>query len=355
MRKNIWIFAGGTGGHISPGISLAETFNEEKYNCNVIFFTLEKDINYPDFKKIQAETNVKVMSYTSSKIPSNPIAVFKFIKNYKIANDILSNVAQNYYPNAIIGMGGYPVFNGLLWAIFNKVPIFLCEQNSVVGRITKLFTKRAKYVFLSFPIKHKKQNHIFSGNPIRKSLRFTAKDIKPSSTLREILIIGGSQGANDLNDLYLYLIQDDFFNKFNITISTGKNRFEEVNMAKRNNDKVMPFIEDMRTALLKSDLIISRSGSGLVFEILSAKKPAIFVPFAYAIYNHQKENAQYLQQNDLAEIIDIRPFHKEKATNIIKDLITNEHIKMIQNNILKHTIPLDAHIQIVENILNNIE
>ena len=360
--KTIWIFAGGTGGHISPGVSLAETFSNSIYKCNVLFFTLEKDRKYSDFIKLEKDNHIRILSYPSSKIPNSIGSLIEFIKNFIKAKKILNEISKQHPPNAIIGMGGYPVFNGLLWAYQNKIPFFLCEQNSVLGRITKIFAKSAQYVFLSFPITPTKKNYILSGNPIRKALRFDKKDItiKPKTTLfhkgtGSILIIGGSQGAKDLNELYLSMIQDSFFTNIIITISTGKNQYEQIYNNKRKQDTVLSFIDTMKETLLTNDLIISRSGSGLVFEILSLRKPTIFIPFPYAVYDHQKKNAEYLQKNNLSEIIDTRPLNIESAVNSIKEFISSGKIKVIHKNILEHTIPLNAHTTIVETILKSIE
>ncbi len=356
LGHRIWICAGGTGGHIAPATSLAMNFIKKK--CSVVFITLEKDMSYPDIQKLKDHKNIDVFTYKAERIPRNVLQIFTFISTFLHSLSFLNRLRKKYPPGAVLAMGGYPVFNVLVWSKIHRVPYFICEQNTVLGRINKLFKKRAKKVFLSFPIDHHWENYVISGNPLRESIIFKKKEFQHLSKAKilpkTIFIIGGSQGANDLNELYLKMIEDSFFAKTKIFISTGEKYFKKIISKRRKKDEVYSFINDMKKFLMKSDCVISRSGSSMLFEILSSRKPAIFLPYPYATHNHQKENALFLKKKGLAAIVDIRPFDAENSLEEIKNILISKEFVSIRDNMQKHSIPLDAHEKITDMILQYI-
>ena len=160
MTKNIWICAGGTGGHISPAIALTSSFSQK--NVPVIFFTLPKNINYPGIRK----KTKKLIEYPASPIPKNLTSALKFLKDIVKTWKILNKEYKENEPFAMIGMGGYPCFAPLLWALWKRVPYYLCEQNAVLGSTTYIFSYFAKAVFLSFPVDQMKKNFVFFRKPL---------------------------------------------------------------------------------------------------------------------------------------------------------------------------------------------
>ena len=387
--KNIWIFAGGTGGHISPALSLADYFSQKK--VSFIFFTLPKNLDYPGIDK------VKAVSYPALPIPKNLFLLVKFLKSSYIAWNLFEKENKKKKVSAVIAMGGYPCFIPLLWALFKRVPYYLCEQNVVLGKITRIFSRFARVVFLSFAdptlkVKKKsKKNYIVSGNPLRKDF-IPSKLVKNKSVsshknlaypslktitvparrclervasgavcealrVKKILLLGGSQGAYDINNLYLTMIKRPTFKNMSFTLVTGKDKFSKMKTkhthSNRKQDKIVDFIKDMHSALFSHDLIIARAGSSTIFEIMSSRKPAIFLPYPYATNDHQKQNALYLEKQGLAKTIDIRPFHAEAAVQLIEDIFSTGELKILQNNLLTHKIPLNAHKTISETVLKD--
>ena len=350
-----WIFAGGTGGHISPGISIAEGIASKNYD--VLFFTLQKDMNYKGFKSFEKKHNIKIIAYPASKIPNDIGSLFHFLKNLFYAFKQLNREKNFRPPKAVIAMGGYPCFNALLWARFRSIPYFLCESNIVLGKITKLFVRKSKAVFLSFKVEPMKNNFIVSGNPIRKEFLSKGKKItKSSGSIKKILLVGGSQGSHDINSLYLEMIKHPFFGGSDLTLAMGKNNGLKARLKayRRSRDKILPFIDDMRSALENSDLVIARAGSSSLYEILSVRKPAILIPFPYAVYDHQKKNALCLEKKGLAKVIDIRPFNVVKVLTEMLDFLKSDSFKKVQLNMKHHRLPLDAHESIVDHILENV-
>ena len=213
------------------------------------------------------------------------------------------------FPDLIFSKGGYGslpvVFAGWLFT----VPIFLHESDTSPGMANRIMKRFAIEIFVSFPIEKTEnfssQKMISAGNPIRSELlggnREEAKKLlnfvggKPA-----ILVLGGSQGSQRINDILL-LILPEILKDFELFHQTGMNNFKSVSaeakvVADENLLKYyhpFPFLkeEELKQAFVLADLIISRSGSGSIFEIAASGKPAVLVPLPESAQNHQIKNA----------------------------------------------------------------
>lgn len=349
--KKILIAAGGTGGHISPGVSIAQAFAQLSHE--VVFLTMNKNLDYPDIVKLSKQ-GIQVVGYEAPRLPSSIKSAIKFFLALMKCNRLLKSIALD--ADAIIGLGGYPSFPAVNFAKNRKIPYFLCEQNAQFGQITRWMGKKAKRVFLSFPKKQYKPNEILVGNPLRPFFLEQKKIKQNRSKIKHVLMLGGSQGAKNMNDLYLECIHDNTLKKLNYTLSVGpKSEVEmlaKLKNAGRKNDVVTGFIQDLPSALQKADLIISRSGSSSIFEILWAKKYAVFLPYPHAANDHQLANAEAITSRGLASMIDIRPFDAPKALSELKAII--EKFNNISLDFSKFDFALSAHEKITEHILNDI-
>ena len=356
-QLTIWLAGGGTGGHISPAIAMFEYFKQKGLNTKVV--TLEKNKNYPSIVNLE-NTNINskpVIYYNASGIPKSLKAMYFFFKTLLNSFKVLNRECLNKAPDAILAFGGYPVFPVLLWAIFHRIPYYLHEQNSVHGFITRLFTFKSKRIFLSFPQKHYSPKTMLTGNPLR-SMFLYSKTVRPlgksNTTARKILIIGGSQGAKDVNNLYLEIIQDSYFKSSVITISTGNQDWEHIQRAARKQDKVLSFIEDMPAALMSNDLIISRAGSGSIYEIIWSGKPACFLPYPHAAADHQKHNVLALMGKGQYFILDIRPFDPHRAVEMLKEYLSGMDKQKGSSKSNQDDLPLNAHEVIFRSILEDL-
>lgn len=347
---HFWLAAGGTGGHISPGVAITDQLH--KVGDTITFFTLQRNFDYPDIVGLRNTENAEVHIYSAPRFPKTPFQLVNFISELISAWKTLSKKFKNKPCNAIITMGGYPTFPILLFAYFKGVPFFLCEQNSRMGMITRLFRKKATRVFHSFPGNQFLKNEILAGNPLRNIFISRQKRRAQFSQINKILLLGGSQGAQDINELYHKMIFDEAFKNMEITISCGGKAFEDVKKLARSQDRVFDFIYDMPDEMLNTDLIVSRAGSGLVYEIIWSGTPAIFMPYPHATDDHQRGNAISLVKSEMAFMIDIRPFIPVAALEEIKSIIQNrETIENVHKNISeKNPLPLDAHITIPEKV-----
>lgn len=367
-KQIIWLVAGGTGGHISPAIAVSESFLTMP-KTSVVFISLYKNQNYADIQNLKEQTNEKnnlqTFFYNAPVLPKNIKTALLFLPKLCWALLRLFLLYLKNKPLAVLTFGGYPVFPALVFAIAFRIPLFFAEQNAMPGMITRRFAKFAKKTFLALPTTIFLPKQIITGNPIRQKIyqRFfdangkRLSNNKSKNKIKQLLFVGGSQGAKDLNHLYLTAIEDSFFENFQIEISTGKTMYEElVQKAKqqKRNDTIVPFIRDMHRALHQADAVISRSGSGMVFEISAAGKPAIYFPFAFATDNHQAANAQQLEKWQIAQVVDIRPFATKKALLQLKKILASDiFFDKAEDIYKKDTLPIyfDGHRRIVEHVL----
>jgi len=207
----------------------------------------------------------------------------------------------------VLGLGGYAGFSTVLAASFMRIPTAIHEQNSVPGITNRVLAKFVDKILVSFanmsadafPAK----NIEVSGNPIRGRIRLL-RDAQRSAG-KNILIVGGSQGASALNK---FMVRDlDTFRGHGIKIwhQTGKDDYEsvrEIYAQKYPEARVDAFIENMEEAYRFADLVVCRAGATTIAELTAAGKPSILVPFPYATHDHQLKNARALEKEGAAMV-----------------------------------------------------
>lgn len=304
-RQNTYLLAtGGTGGHVFPAISLSLHL-EKKGIPNHISTDLrgKKYIEgtYPsiDFSVILKKNlgNKSTLKRFISILPSC-FTAFKLILKIK--------------PKAVISFGGYPSFPVCCAAKLTNTPIFLHEQNSVAGLVTRLFLSSSKAIMLSFPqtkyINEKYRNKTyFTGNFIRQPfLNINSSYSAPKKNEEfNILVLGGSQGAASIAEKTIAAIKAlPCCMKKNISLTLQAPE-KKIPLLKEQwplykdmpiSGQINSFFYNMPEQLKSAHLIIARSGASTVWEILATKRPAIFFPFSAAADNHQYYNALYLKK-----------------------------------------------------------
>lgn len=310
-QKNVLIVAGGTGGHISPGIALYEEFRER--GCAVTFLSGKRDARFSYLKEIGGD----LLLYGAPPFSKNPLKLLFFPLRFFFAVMKSKRILKKRGIEAVIGMGGY-VSAPMLYAARKKgVPLYLCEQNSVPGRVTRYFARDAKAIYSTFEVTRGFLKYpefvICAGNPIRKKVFVVEgkENAKAAFNLkhcrRVILAIGGSQGAVKINELMLGLKKaypDDFKN-IGIIWSTGDLSHDEYK--RRVHGEIdegsiflSPFINNVGLAYLASDIAISRAGSGVMMELAAMGLPSILIPYPFAADNHQDLNAEEFEKQGAA-------------------------------------------------------
>lgn len=300
VSKRVLIAAAGTGGHIFPGLAIAEALRNNGWEVSWLGTKtgmenrLVTERNFPMESIEFGGTRGKGVS-TWLRMP------FKLIKASIECAAIISKIQ----PNLVIGFGGYVTLpTGLAAKCMGKC-LVIHEQNSVIGLSNKVLTYLTKHVFTAFPNVLNKA--VVTGNPLRKE--FASVD-EPTVRFADrqgslnVLIIGGSLGAKFLNELVpqaLKLITVE--KRPHITHQSGAGQYSDLkNLYERLEvkAKVVPFIDDSAHAFADADFIICRSGASTVTEITAIGAAAMFVPLPSAVDDHQTKNAMYLVKSQAA-------------------------------------------------------
>jgi len=350
-KRNLnWIIvAGGTGGHLFPGIAIGEEL--AKMGRKVSFVTGTRDVeNYIfrnlSFKRWTIEAEGFIGRSTSDKMR----ALAKLIKSVKEAVKII----REERPDIVFATGGYASVPVIFAArsLFKKTGLH--EQNSIPGVANRLLAKMSHRVFVSieesktyFP----SDKVIFSGNPVRSSLlerlRVYEKKDKKGKCL---LILGGSQGAKKINEVCVKVVTKLIkeFKDLRVIHQTGTKFFEDVLrkyeelVGEEKRIEVKGFIDDMAEAYAQADLVITRAGATTLAELFAAGLPAIFIPFPYATHNHQEKNAEVVVKKGGGILLRERDLTEEALFREIKELLANEEKRKKMSRVMKSMFVKDS-------------
>lgn len=299
------VMAGGTGGHVFPGLAVAHEMIQQGWRVEW-FGTADKmeaqlvpkhgfKIHFLDVKGVRGKG-----------IVAKAFAPLMLISAVWQARKILKKLR----PKAVLGMGGFASGPGGIAAWTLSIPIIIHEQNAVFGMTNKWLAKVAKRVLCGFDIKaslianRSPINVEFVGNPVRAEFFHTVK-VEPKDKVFRVLIVGGSLGAQALNQ-HVPAVINQLRQKYTISVvhQAGKGKAEPVKAQyKQQNDTVLEFIDDMPTEFAKADIVICRAGALTVAEVATTESCAVFVPLPIAVDDHQTYNARSLSDNDAAILI----------------------------------------------------
>ena len=316
------IAAAGTGGHINPALAIANKIKQEEPNSEIIFVGTDRGLENDlipragyDLKRIEAYGFNRKISLDNVK------KMYKTFKSIGQAKKII----QDFKPDIMIGTGGYICLPVALAASKLNVPIVLHESNAFPGVAIKMLSKKASAILVGFEDAKKRiknaENVVVVGNPSKvKEISFT--NSQKEKILKEIgltdiekpivLVFGGSQGAQKINESFINIISKKVNEKYQIIWATGPNQYEIIKTKLQNlninidnipNVKILPYIYNMEEVMNCVDLVVSRSGAMTITEISIVGKPSISIPFPYATENHQEYNAKVLEKVGAAKII----------------------------------------------------
>lgn len=310
MHK-IVLAVGGTGGHIFPALALGEEL-ADKYGCDVHFAGGRLKDN--PFLKDEKCTLHEV---SCGKLAKNPIELLKqvcyLIKGIKESVVLL----RNLQPEVVIGFGSYYSLPLLIGSKLLGKKVFLHEGNSIPGRVNRIFSPYAEKVWVQFPsaMDSLKGTTALGRLPLRKTLRKgmisqaeARKAFQLDPNTLTILVIGGSQGAKNLNALFsesvLFHLRE-MLPPFQVIHSAGSHdeteRLMERYVSAHVPAYVRPFIKNIHEAWSAADLCITRAGAGTIVEQFEFEVPGILIPYPHATDNHQELNADFLEGTGLAK------------------------------------------------------
>jgi UDP-N-acetylglucosamine--N-acetylmuramyl-(pentapeptide) pyrophosphoryl-undecaprenol N-acetylglucosamine transferase len=348
------IVAAGTGGHVFPGIALAQEF--KKQGLDICWLGSAGGME----KQWVTKAKIPFKSITIKGLRGNgllgwltaPINILKAIFQ-------ASKIIKQQQPDLVLGMGGFVCGPTGVAAKLLGIKLVVHEQNAIPGLTNKLLAKIANLIVTAFPQqKITGKNVIELGNPVREGLEKIPILTKNNQQFT-ILIIGGSRGALAINEIMPKVLKSLITDKkINVIHQTGKKTLQQtLGFYKRENldtkqYKVVSFIDEMIHAYVKADLVICRSGALTVSELIASARPAIMIPFPFAVDDHQTANAQILvdlgggeiiKQNKLTTSLLVKTinFWLNNDKNILaSSLIRKQSKKKASNKIVKKILEL---------------
>lgn len=315
------IAAAGTAGHINPGIAIANEIKRQEKDSKIIFIGttrgLENDLvpraGY-ELRTIEAYGLSKKLSIDNLK------KMYKTLKGFGEAKKII----KEFQPDVVIGTGGYICGATISEAHKLGIPTLLHESNAFPGKAIKILARKTDTILVSFKdaiprIKNAK-NVVFTGTPVKiKKINYTnemkknkIKELGLKEDKPIVLIFGGSQGAQKINEAIIEIIENNFNKNYQVIWATGPKQYDIIkeeldnkhkNINRIENMKIVPYIYNMEEIMNLVDLIVARSGAMTVTEISNLGKPSILVPLPNVSHNHQLYNAKVLENIGAAKII----------------------------------------------------
>jgi UDP-N-acetylglucosamine--N-acetylmuramyl-(pentapeptide) pyrophosphoryl-undecaprenol N-acetylglucosamine transferase len=291
--------AGGTGGHIFPGLAVAEALRDKGWRVHWLGGKGSADSPSMESQLVPprgfAFETIDFSGVRGKGVVTLALLPLRLLNAFWQSIQVIRRVK----PNVVIGLGGYIAFPAGMMAVLLGKPLVLHEQNSVAGMVNKVLAQVADRVFTAFPDVLK--NAVWVGNPLRPAFTQQAGPVERfagrSGPLR-LLVVGGSLGAKALNTIVpkaLALIPIEA--RPIITHQSGAKQIGELraNYSAAGVDATLtPFIDDTATAFADADLVICRAGASTVTEIAAVGAAALFVPFPSAVDDHQTSNARFL-------------------------------------------------------------
>ena len=364
------IAAAGTGGHINPGIVIANKIKEKYHDAEIVFFGtnrgLENDLvpraGYK-LKTIEAYGIQKKINFTNIK---------NLIKTYFSKNDV-AKFFDEFKPDIVIGTGGYICGPVLTIATQRGIPTMLHESNAYPGRAVKMFSKRVDTILVGFEETKKllkgAKRVVFTGTPtkIKKSSVSVSRkeEINKEFNIKEnlpiVLIFGGSQGAKKINDATLELIKAAKNEKYQIIWATGPKQYdiikeelnnEGININNIKNTKIVPYIYNMEELMNLSDLLVCRSGAMTITEVAIVGKPAIFIPLPSRGANRQEVNARVLEKLGAAKVILNDELNARILSEKIDEIIVDKDELIEMGRMANKIAPEDVENKILDEVIN---
>ncbi len=316
--QRVLIMAGGTGGHVFPGLAIAKRLQEE--GIHVDWLGTRKGLE----AKLVDQAGIALHFISISGIRGKGLSgILLAPGRVTIALIQAWRIIRRLKPDVVIGMGGFVSGPGGIASWLQKCPLIIHEQNAKPGTTNKWLSRIAKKILEGFPNTFAtKLNVITVGNPLRKEMITLPPPMRHNKSL---LVLGGSLGAAAINQLLpKALAHIPKEQRPEVYHQTGEKHFAETVAAYHAagiNAKIVPFIHEMDKAYRWADLVVSRSGALTVAELCAAGIGAILVPFPYAIDDHQTANANFMAASGAALLIQQSALTEEKLAAILQELI----------------------------------
>ncbi|CAQ80328.1 undecaprenyldiphospho-muramoylpentapeptide beta-N-acetylglucosaminyltransferase [Aliivibrio salmonicida] len=341
-NKRLLVMAGGTGGHVFPGLAVAKQLQSEGWEIRWLGTEDRMEADLVPKHGIEIDF-IKVKGLRGQGLKKLLIAPFQIIGAILQAKKHI----QAWQPDVVLGMGGYVSGPGGIAAWLSGIPVVLHEQNAVAGLTNQWLSKIAKRVFQAFPGAFPNADVV--GNPVREDV---CQLPHPSERFAErngpirVLIMGGSQGARILNAT-LPEVLPKLNHSVEIWHQAGKGNQETVNNAYKDNGitdaKVTEFIDDVAAAYAWADVLVCRSGALTVSEVSAAGVGSVFIPFMHKD-RQQALNADHLVQCGAAKMIEQQDLTVQSLVDTLNGLERPKLLEMACN--ARNAAIIDADVRV---------
>ncbi|MCL1980289.1 MAG: undecaprenyldiphospho-muramoylpentapeptide beta-N-acetylglucosaminyltransferase [Proteobacteria bacterium] len=346
------VAGGGTGGHLFPGIAVAEEMRERAPESQVLFIGTSRLLDQQALVGLGFELaalkcgGVKGLGWADRlrSLGMMPIAVATAVK-----------MMRRFRPDLVFGVGGYVTGPVLLAAKLLRVPIAIHEQNSVPGMTNRLAGKLADLILISLPCTppFPPRKTIQTGNPLRRAILMAAGREKQAAAVPTVLVLGGSQGAHRVNMLMMEAAARLHTQKvpFRLIHQTGEADREQVANCYTQlgvEAEVSAFIRDMAEVYGRANLAVSRAGATTCAELAAMGLPSLLIPYPFAADDHQVTNGKYYVNGGGARLLPQSSLTGEILASTISERLRNKEELHTMAAGMKAMAMLDATDRIVE-------
>jgi len=366
----ILLTGGGTGGHFYPLIAVAKALNAVADQEKIANLELVYMAEHPYDRNILLQNGIKFKKIYSGKI-RRYFSFLNIIDAAKLIPGVLKSIFGMYFdfPDVVFSKGGYESFPPVLAARILGIPVMIHESDAIPGKANVWAGKFAKRIAVSFAGSAEyfpNGNVAVAGNPIRKE--FFIREIlgakeyfKLENGTPAVFVLGGSQGAKNINDNVLDILPE-LLPDYQIIHQCGENNYQECKGRAdliletspfKSRYKLFPYLEygAMRMAYGAADLVVSRAGSGSIFEIAASGLPSIIIPLESSAQEHQRENAYAYAKSGAAAVIEERNLKPHILKSEIDRLFAGKEEMMNMSEAAKQFAKPDAAEKIAREII----
>ena len=321
------VAGGGTGGHIYPAVAIAERLLDKG---TVTMLARSGSME----ERIFFSQGFDVQTVCSAPLLYTPRSLWRLARATQSGVRAARRVMTDAHVDAFIGTGGYVSVPGIVAAQMSGVPVYLLEQNTVMGRANRLFSHRARHVFLGFPVAGASGSRFtVTGNPLRRRVYTALTEYRLARPLRRgLLFIGGSGGANFVNELFLRTIRelDSRGREVSVTVVTGIDDYARVCDAvnglflRHVNPVVVSYEEHMERLYEQARVAVTRGGALALTELAIGGIYAVVIPYPFAVGRHQSKNATYLESLGLGMRIEQQSLLFDRYLSIVEKALDDE-------------------------------
>ena len=342
------IIAGGTGGHVYPALSVAKEFKRKK---NSISWIGKKESLESKLSKAENYNFISLDSkgFKGRNIFGKIISLVYF--KFNLIKSIF--ILKKLKPDIVFSTGGYVSLAPALASYLLSIPLFIHEQNSVPGLVNRILNRFSTLTFEAFPGSFTKSPKLHNvGNPVRSEIIRNPPRLATVKENFNILIIGGSQGSKQLNEIVLKSFKGKIIPPhWKIVHQIGdqdKSSLLQFYSKQSLSFEVVSYIEDIGKAYHESDLVIGRSGAMTISEICCSSKPSILLPLPWAADNHQYFNAKFLEDKEASILLESSLDSADSLFTLLNDLEKDHNARHSMSLNAFDAFPISSGDKIVE-------